>query len=69
MQGDSIQLATKALNENLNVKPQAHSDYILQKVNDHGLDIDVVFEAKAKEMSILKYRELYGNEKCQLIAK
>lgn len=60
---------SKALNENLNVKPQAHSDYILQKVNDYGLDLDVVFEAKAKEQAILKYRELYGDENCQLAAK
>ena len=60
---------SKAINENLNVKPQAHSDYILQKVNDYGLDLDVVFEAKAKEQAILKYRELYGEENCQLAAK
>lgn len=50
---------SKALNENLNVKPQAHSDYIFNKINDWGLDIDVVLEAKAKELSILKYRELF----------
>jgi UV DNA damage endonuclease len=60
---------SKALNEGLKVKPQAHSDYIFNEVQDYGLDIDVVFEAKAKELSILKYRELYGNKKCQLIAK
>ena len=51
---------SKALNEGLNVKPQAHSDYIFQEVKDYGLDLDVVFEAKAKEQAILKYRELYG---------
>ena len=50
---------SKALNENLNVKPQAHSDYVFEKINDWGLDIDVVLEAKAKELSILKYRELF----------
>ena len=50
---------SKALNENLDVKPQAHSDYIFNKINDWGLDIDVVLEAKAKELSILKYRELF----------
>ena len=60
---------SKALNENLNVKPQAHSDYILNRVNDYGLDLDVVFEAKAKEQAILKYREMYGDENCQLVAK
>ena len=60
---------SKALNENLNVKPQAHSDYIFEKVNDYGLDLDVVFEAKAKEQAILKYRELHGDENCQLAAK
>ena len=60
---------SKALNENLNVKPQAHSDYILNKVNDYGLNLDVVFEAKAKEQAILKYREMYGDENCQLVAK
>jgi len=60
---------SKALNEGLDVKPQAHSDYILQEVQDYGLDIDVVFEAKAKEQAILKYRELYGDKQCQLLAK
>jgi UV DNA damage endonuclease len=48
---------SKALNEGLDVKPQAHSDYILKEVQDYGLDIDVVFEAKAKEQAILKYRK------------
>ena len=45
------------------------SDYIFQEVQDYGLDIDVVFEAKAKEQAILKYRELYGDKQCQLLAK
>jgi UV DNA damage endonuclease len=60
---------SKALNEGLKVKPQAHSDYIFKEVQDYGLDIDVVFEAKAKEQAILKYRELYGDKQCQLLAK
>jgi len=60
---------SKALNEGLDVKPQAHSDYILQEVQDYGLDIDVVFEAKAKEQAILKYREIYGDKQCLLTAK
>ena len=60
---------SKAINENLKVKPQAHSDYIFNRVDDHGLDLDVVFEAKAKEQAILKYRELYGETNCLLAAK
>ena len=36
---------------------------------DYKKEIDVVFEAKAKEQAILKYREMYGDENCQLAAK
>ena len=39
------------------IKGQAHSDYITEEINDYGLDIDVVVEAKAKELSIKKYYE------------
>ncbi len=46
---------SKALNENLNVKPQAHSDYIKEIPNTYGLDVDIMVEAKAKELSILEY--------------
>jgi UV DNA damage endonuclease len=46
---------SKALNENLNVKPQAHSDYINSIPNTYGLDVDIMVEAKAKELSILEY--------------
>ena len=46
---------SKALNENLKVKPQAHSDYINNVPNTYGLDVDIMVEAKAKELSILEY--------------
>lgn len=36
-------------------KPQAHSDYISEKIDNYGLDIDVMVEAKAKDLAILKY--------------
>jgi len=39
------------------IKEQAHSDYITEEINDYGLDIDVVVEAKAKELAIKKYYE------------
>lgn len=47
---------SKALHENNNkLKPQAHSDYINALPNTYNLDVDIMVEAKAKELSILKY--------------
>ena len=37
------------------IKPQAHSDYILEKPKDYGWDFDCVVEAKAKEKTLLKF--------------
>ena len=39
------------------IRENAHSDYIYNKINDYGLDIDIMIEAKAKELALLKYRE------------
>jgi len=45
---------SKALHEsNIKIRPQAHSDYISNYIDDHGLDIDIVVEAKAKELAVL----------------
>ena len=47
---------SKALHEENNkLKPQAHSDYIKQLPNLYGNDVDVMVEAKAKELSILPF--------------
>ena len=47
---------SKALHErNDKLKPQAHSDYIKEIPNTYGLDLDVMIEAKAKELSILPF--------------
>jgi UV DNA damage endonuclease len=48
---------SKALNEGLKVKLQAHSDYYLNKVDTYGLDIDIMMECKAKELAVLKYKK------------
>ena len=38
-------------------RPNAHSDYIYEKINDYGKNFDVVIEAKAKELALIKYRK------------
>ena len=42
------------------IKANAHSDYIYNQINDYGLDIDIMIEAKAKELALLRYRKLTG---------
>tara|TARA_R100000664_G_C2759416_1_gene149190 strand:+ start:6688 stop:7578 length:891 start_codon:yes stop_codon:yes gene_type:complete len=50
---------SKSLHEsNDKVKPQAHSDYIKQIPNTYGNDVDIMVEAKAKELSILPHMNL-----------
>ena len=47
---------SKALHEeNEKLKPQAHSDYINELPNLYGNDVDIMVEAKAKELSILPF--------------
>jgi UV DNA damage endonuclease len=47
---------SKALHENdSKQKPQAHSDYINSLPNTYGLDVDIMVEAKAKELAILPF--------------
>jgi len=44
------------------IKPQAHSDYIYNKINTYGLPVDVMVEAKMKEKAVQRYLELWGEE-------
>lgn len=44
--------------EGANKKPNAHSDYIYDKINDYGRNFDIVIEAKAKELALLEYRKI-----------
>ena len=38
-----------------NKKPQAHSDYIIENINTYGNTIDIMVEAKKKDLTILQY--------------
>ena len=44
------------------VKVQAHSDYIVNQIDNFGLDLDVMIEAKAKELALLQYRENFSEK-------
>jgi len=42
------------------IRPQAHSDYIIDYIDTYGNEVDIMVEAKAKELAVLKYKELHG---------
>ena len=41
------------------IKPQAHSDYVLDYIDTYGNNVDIMVEAKHKELAVSKYKELY----------
>ncbi len=47
--------------EDEKAKKEAHSDWVHEKINTYGKDIDIVLETKMKELSVIKYRKEFGN--------
>ena len=43
----------------MKIKEQAHSDYIIDEIQTYDKELDIVVEAKAKELAIFKYRNIY----------
>jgi len=41
------------------IRPQAHSDYVYDYIDNYGNDIDIMIEAKHKELAVQKYKELH----------
>jgi UV DNA damage endonuclease len=41
--------------------PQAHSDFISNKIETYGYDLDIEVEAKMKELAVLNYLNQYGH--------
>ena len=41
------------------IRVQAHSDYVYEKIETYGHDIDIMIEAKHKELAVQRYRELH----------
>jgi UV DNA damage endonuclease len=53
---------SKAIHEsNDKLNPRAHSDYVTNFIDTHGFDIDIMIEAKAKELALLNYLGLHKN--------
>ena len=46
--------------KDVTIRVQAHSDYIYDKIETYGNEIDIMVEAKAKELAVVKYIELHG---------
>ncbi len=42
------------------IRVQAHSDYVYDKIETYGNEIDVMVEAKHKELAVQKYKELHS---------
>jgi UV DNA damage endonuclease len=43
-----------------NTNPRAHHDYIRNQVDTYGHDVDIMFEAKMKEMALLEYSKNFS---------
>ena len=41
------------------IRPQAHSDYVYDYIDTYGNTIDIMIEAKHKELAVQKYKELH----------
>jgi UV DNA damage endonuclease len=48
--------SSKKLYEDQTSRDIAHADYIYKKIQTYGLDFDIMFEAKMKEQSIIRYQ-------------
>jgi len=51
---------SRSIEQNIKCPAQAHSDYIYKYIDTHGLDVDIMIEAKMKELALFKYRELHN---------
>ena len=45
--------------EDPKIRPQAHSDYVYDYIDTYGNHVDIMVEAKHKELAVLKYKELH----------
>ena len=43
------------------IRPQAHSDYVYDYINTYGNDVDIMVEAKHKELAVERYLDIHKN--------
>jgi len=53
---------SRAVEQNIKCPAQAHSDSYWETMDIHGHDVDIMLEAKFKEIALFKYRELLTNK-------
>ena len=51
------------------IRMQAHSNYIKDEIRTYDMELDIVVEAKAKELAVLEHRSLYKQEKRPILAE
>lgn len=49
---------SRRLEQNIDCMVQAHSDYVYTPIETYGHQFDLMIEAKAKELAVLKYRKI-----------
>jgi len=54
--------SAKKLHEDNTVMLRAHADYVYERIETYGMDLDIELETKAKELALLKYRKEYLEE-------
>jgi hypothetical protein len=54
--------SSKKDNEDSKSNKQAHADYVYEKINQYGLEIDIEVESKMKEVSIFDYLDKFEND-------
>ena len=42
------------------IRPQAHSDYVYDYIDTYGNDVDIMVEAKHKELAVQRYKEIHS---------
>ena len=47
--------------EDNKIRPQAHSDYVYDYIDTYNNRVDIMVEAKAKELAVLKYKEIHND--------